>query len=85
MSLIKTMCLDLIKVLGSILTVGLIFIVLPVAIVYWYLKLPYEWSHGTMFMTLKWGLVVTVVGLGGLLWVAIFMEWIDDAKRRSRK
>ena len=85
MKLLRIMCLDVLSFIGVIVASIVILFAIPVMSLYGYSKLPYEWSHGYFFMTVKWGIAsVTFLGFVGLVLHSIF-EWIDNAKMRARK
>ena len=86
--LLKIMCLDVLAFIGVTLAIIVAIIVLvgiPLTAFFWYIQLPYEWSHGYFFMTLKW-LVVMITTLGVTCFVlGMIFEWIDNVKMRARK
>ena len=86
----------ILKTLGLMVLDGVTFIVLLTAMIvtpaalligaiYGCLQLPYEWSHGYVFMTIKWGFVVSLVLLVVTFIVTACGEWYDDAQRRTEK
>jgi hypothetical protein len=84
MKMLKIMCLDVLAFIG-ITVVALGIFAIPVMSLYGYTKLPYEWSHGYFFMTVKWFIVMfSTLGATCLVLGRIF-EWIDDVKKRARK
>lgn len=85
----------ILKTLGLMFLDGVTFIVLltamivtPVALLigarHGYLQLPFEWSHGYVFMTIKWSFVVSLVLLVVAILVLAAVEWYDDAKKRVK-
>ena len=82
--LLKVMCLDVLAFMGVTVASLVLFAILVMSL-YGYTSLPYEWSHGYFFMTLKW-LVALIATLGvTCLVLGRIFEWIDDAKMRARK
>ena len=83
-NLLKIMCLDVLAFIG-ITVVSIVLVAIPILGLLWYVSLPYEWSHGYIFMTVKWGFASAVfLGIVGFVLHLIF-EWIDNAKMRARK
>jgi hypothetical protein len=84
MKILKVMCLDVLAFIG-VTVASIVIFAIPVMSLYGYTKLPYEWSHGYFFMTVKW-LVVMVTAIGGTcLVLGIIFEWVDNVKMRARK
>jgi hypothetical protein len=84
MKILKVMCLDVLAFIG-VIVVSIVLFLIPVTALLWYIQLPYEWSHGYFFMTVKW-LVVMVTAIGGTcLVLGIIFEWVDNVKMRARK
>ena len=83
--LLKIMCLDVLAFMGVIVASIVILFAMPVMSLYGYSKLPYEWSHGYFFMTVKWFIaMLTTIGVTCFVLGMIF-EWIDNVKMRARK
>ena len=82
--LLKIMCLDVLAFIDvTVVALGLAGI--PILGLLWYVSLPYEWSHGYIFMTVKW-LVVMIATIGVTCFVlGMIFEWIDNAITRARK
>ena len=84
MKLLKIMCLDVLAFIG-VTVASIVLFLIPVTALLWYIQLPYEWSHGYFFMTVKWLVaMLTTLGVTCLVLGRIF-EWVDDAKMRARK
>ena len=79
--LLKIMCLDVLAFIGFIV-ISLAMIAIPLLGLTCFVSLPYEWSHGYIFMTVK-VVVASAVFLGIVL--QLIFEWIDSAKMRARK
>ena len=59
-------------------------VVLPFTVLYNYTLLPYEVSHGIVFMVIKW-IITVVAGLFlGIGILGTLMHWYDDAKSRTQ-
>ena len=84
LKLLKIMCLDVLAFIGVILAI-IVLVGIPLTALFWYIQLPYEWSHGYFFMTVKWFIVMfSTLGVTCLVLGRIF-EWVDDAKMRARR
>ena len=84
MKLLKIMCLDVLAFIGFTVAI-IVLVVIPLTGLFWYISLPYEWTHGYIFLTIKWLVaMITTLGFVGLVLHSIF-EWIDDAIMRARK
>jgi hypothetical protein len=84
MKMLKIMCLDVLAFIG-VTVASIVIFAIPVMSLYGYTKLPYEWSHGYIFMTVKW-LIVMIATLGATcLVLGEIFEWIDNVKMRARK
>ena len=84
MKLLKIMCLDVLAFIG-VTVASIVIFAIPVMSLYGYTKLPYEWSHGYFFMTLKW-LVAMLTAFGVTCFVlGMLFEWIDNVIMRARK
>ena len=85
MKILKIMCLDVLLFIGILLALIVVTFALPLIALFWYINLPYEWSHGYFFMTLKWFIaMLTTIGVTCFALGMVF-EWIDSAIMRARK
>jgi hypothetical protein len=82
--LLKIMCLDVLAFIG-VTVIAIVLILIPLTALLWYIQLPYEWSHGYFFMTLKWFIaMLTTIGVVCFA-LGMLFEWIDNAIMRARK
>ena len=84
MKMLKIMCLDVLAFIG-VTVAGIGVFAIPLTGLCWYISLPYEWSHGYFFMTVKWLVVMIAMLVVTCLVLGMIFEWIDNAKMRARK
>jgi hypothetical protein len=82
--LLKVMCLDVLEFIGVILGI-IVLVAIPLTGLFWYVSLPYEWSHGYIFMTVKWLVVMIATLVVTCFTLGMIFEWIDNAIMRARK
>ena len=84
MKMLKIMCLDVLAFI-SIIVVSIVLILIPITALFWYVQLPYEWSHGCFFMMLKWLVAMLSTFVVTCFVLGMIFEWIDNVIMRARK